>query len=378
MNIYIQLTSAGTNTGPFSLYSDADGYTLAFETNISRNKLLSGFTSLLVPTGTAIIRVVSDGECEEQVDINVDEFTTSTTTSSTSSTTTTSTSSSTTTSTTSSSTTTTSTTGIPCLEFCFEGLYAEGDPVHPEGGAIVYINCEGVEDTEPSIFIESGIVTILAQSIISNVGCASVICPTTTTTTTEGAILQSLLIGGAVSGGGEGDASLLCGELYNSPLVDLPSVTSLRFLSSSVVPIVSDILYIDNLLTIPFNGNSEWYGGIPAFNIITNNTYQYLIKISSIGVVEDISTCVGITTTTTTLPITTTTTTTLSSELYTTRLEEVGALTYVGDALAGSSESNAVWRIKRIDETSGVVVLWADGNDNFDNIWTDYLTLIYS
>jgi hypothetical protein len=67
----IQLTVAGTDTGPFSLYSDVDNYFSPFETGISKSLLLSGYASTLVPTGTTIIRIQSNGRCNSYVDILV-------------------------------------------------------------------------------------------------------------------------------------------------------------------------------------------------------------------------------------------------------------------------------------------------------------------
>lgn len=120
MNVYIQLTSAGVDTGPFSLYSDVDAYTSPFQTNISRTILLNGLTCTIVPASTTIIRVQSEDDCTNYIDITiqVNSTTTSTTSSTTTSTTTTSTSTTststtTTTTTTSIPTTTTTTTTIP-------------------------------------------------------------------------------------------------------------------------------------------------------------------------------------------------------------------------------------------------------------------------
>lgn len=47
-------------------------------------------------------------------------------------------------------------------------------------------------------------------------------------------------------------------------------------------------------------------------------------------------------------------------------------------AEAGSSQSDAVWRAKKIDETSGIIITWADGDTNFDNVATDLTALTYS
>ena len=59
MNLVITLTSAGTDTGPFNIYSDVDGYLSAFDTNIDRATLLAGFATSNVPDGTVEIRVKS-------------------------------------------------------------------------------------------------------------------------------------------------------------------------------------------------------------------------------------------------------------------------------------------------------------------------------
>src|SRR5574343_1418391 len=42
---------------------------------------------------------------------------------------------------------------------------------------------------------------------------------------------------------------------------------------------------------------------------------------------------------------------------------------YVGEAAAGSATSAAVWRIKKLDTSSGVALSWADGDTSFDNVW---------
>jgi hypothetical protein len=59
----ITLTVAGADTGPFNLYSDVDGFSSAFETNIDKATLLAGYTSYVVPDGTTDIRAMSMGIC---------------------------------------------------------------------------------------------------------------------------------------------------------------------------------------------------------------------------------------------------------------------------------------------------------------------------
>lgn len=51
---------------------------------------------------------------------------------------------------------------------------------------------------------------------------------------------------------------------------------------------------------------------------------------------------------------------------------------YIGYADIGSSEAAAVWRIKKINTTSGADTTWADGDDNYDNVWDDRTILSYS
>jgi hypothetical protein len=89
--VIVIITSAGTDTGPFNLYSDVDGFVSAFETGVSKASLLAGYLTSSVPNGTTIIRVMSDnGLCTNYIDITVGgDCGTTTTTSSTTTTTTT-------------------------------------------------------------------------------------------------------------------------------------------------------------------------------------------------------------------------------------------------------------------------------------------------
>lgn len=61
------------------------------------------------------------------------------------------------------------------------------------------------------------------------------------------------------------------------------------------------------------------------------------------------------------------------------RLDEASAtITYVGTAAPGTLTSAASWAIKRLDSSSGLVVLWADGDPQSDNIWDNRSGLAYS
>ena len=52
---------------------------------------------------------------------------------------------------------------------------------------------------------------------------------------------------------------------------------------------------------------------------------------------------------------------------------------YVGEAAFNVATSAPFWRIKRLSYTSGSISIdWADGNDNFDNVWDNRTSLSYS
>jgi len=88
MTVLITLTTAGTDSGPFSLYSNLDGFVTPFETGVSRFALEAGYTSTLVPDFTATVRVKSTGACTNYTDLPITGTTTTTSSSTTTSTTT--------------------------------------------------------------------------------------------------------------------------------------------------------------------------------------------------------------------------------------------------------------------------------------------------
>lgn len=61
------------------------------------------------------------------------------------------------------------------------------------------------------------------------------------------------------------------------------------------------------------------------------------------------------------------------------RLDETSTINtvYVGYAVISSITSDPVWKIKKIDTTSGADITWADGNNNYDNIWDNRTILTY-
>ena len=69
MIIFLQLTIAGSDSGPFNLYSDSNGFAEPpFETGVNKSLLEAGYT-LDAPDGTETIKVVSTGNCINFIDI---------------------------------------------------------------------------------------------------------------------------------------------------------------------------------------------------------------------------------------------------------------------------------------------------------------------
>lgn len=87
MKVLITLTLAGSDTGPFSIYSDTNGFTTPIITGISRTTLVAGYEAT-VPDGTTEVLVKSTGACNRSLYLNIPGATSTTTTSSTSTTTT--------------------------------------------------------------------------------------------------------------------------------------------------------------------------------------------------------------------------------------------------------------------------------------------------
>ena len=78
MYVFITLTSAGADAGPFNLYSDVDGFVSAFDIGVSKATLLAGY-SVIAPAGTTTVRIMSDGVCTNFIDVTVSTTTTTTT-----------------------------------------------------------------------------------------------------------------------------------------------------------------------------------------------------------------------------------------------------------------------------------------------------------
>lgn len=72
MNVYITISNVGADTGPFNLYSDLDGYTTAFDTNIPKGILEAGYATISVPDSTSTIKIQSVNEkCSNYVEVTI-------------------------------------------------------------------------------------------------------------------------------------------------------------------------------------------------------------------------------------------------------------------------------------------------------------------
>lgn len=119
MNLFVTFTLAETDTGPFNLFSNADGYTSAIAAYVPKASLLAGYTIMNAPNGTTIVRAYSTGSCFNYIDMGVNVITTTTST----------------------TLTTTTTIFVPCIETLITGGPGIDEtlvPLSPVGGMIVF------------------------------------------------------------------------------------------------------------------------------------------------------------------------------------------------------------------------------------------------
>jgi hypothetical protein len=60
------------------------------------------------------------------------------------------------------------------------------------------------------------------------------------------------------------------------------------------------------------------------------------------------------------------------------RIDDAGTYQYFGYAVMGGAEGSAIWKISRLTVANPQALLWADGNAEYDNIWTNRASLSYS
>ncbi len=71
MTAVITLTAAGTDVGPYNLYSNLDGYVTPFATGVPKSSLVAGYTSSVVPDFSNYVRIKSAGNCINYIDVPV-------------------------------------------------------------------------------------------------------------------------------------------------------------------------------------------------------------------------------------------------------------------------------------------------------------------
>jgi len=327
MNVLITLTSAGTDTGPFNLYSNVDNYTTAFETDISKGILVAGYTSTIVPPGTSAIRVKSIGICTNYVDITLTVPSTTTTTTTRAATTTTTTTAvgsptttttttapvgptttttttpyvgpatttttttapvalttttttttvyvgpaTTTTTTTIAATTTTTTTNVfvSCEQWQNDTL-EEATITYTPCGSSTPVSGYALADTS-SVCAVYGSITVTSGGALTLVGSCSAPGPATTTTTTTIAPVGTttttttalLVYYSFPITTGYGDSASACGD----------SSTNMSIYGSSPSFLSNATFYNDYTLISPFDGSNFYYSNT------SNNEY---VQISSIG-----------------------------------------------------------------------------------------------
>jgi hypothetical protein len=139
MTVLVTLTLAGTDVGPFNLYSNVDGYTTPLATGITRAALLAGYSLAGVPDAASVIRAQSTGTCTNFLDMYLTGGTTTTTTST-------------------SSTTSTTTTIVPPIECYGYEVCADDGSGDRDAFPFTYISCNGTP-------IESSVVNTRCREI---------------------------------------------------------------------------------------------------------------------------------------------------------------------------------------------------------------------
>jgi len=68
MTVYLTLTTAGSDTGPFDLYSNLDGFITPFEVGVNKATLVGGY-STSAPDYATTVRIQSTGDCINYTDV---------------------------------------------------------------------------------------------------------------------------------------------------------------------------------------------------------------------------------------------------------------------------------------------------------------------
>lgn len=137
--ISIEITITETLAGPFNLYSNADLFSVPFETNVPAASLISGYTTS-APDGTTYVRVQSVGDCKNYVDAVLP----------------------------CSITTTTTTTAVETVAINWELITGEPDNI---GFVNLKIFINGIEQVDATIsdgnLVESGVINVVPGALMT-------------------------------------------------------------------------------------------------------------------------------------------------------------------------------------------------------------------
>jgi hypothetical protein len=120
MTVLITLTTAGSDTGPFNIYSNANGFSTIIISGVSRASLVAGYNAT-VPDGTTEVLVRSVGACERDLYLDVSGAPATTT-----------------------STTSTTTTLVPPIECYGYEVCADDGSGDRDAYPFTYIDCNGI------------------------------------------------------------------------------------------------------------------------------------------------------------------------------------------------------------------------------------------
>jgi hypothetical protein len=120
MTVLITLTTAGSDTGPFNIYSNANGFSTIIISGVSRASLVAGYNAT-VPDGTTEVLVRSVGACQRDLYLDVSGAPATTT-----------------------STTSTTTTLVPPIDcYAYEVCANDGTGDRGDAYPYTYIDCNG-------------------------------------------------------------------------------------------------------------------------------------------------------------------------------------------------------------------------------------------
>jgi hypothetical protein len=147
---------------------------------------------------------------------------------------------------------------------CFEGIWEEGDPAHPNGGSVTYINADGDIVTQDLIWL-GNIVPIYYLEIISSVGVLEVSC--------------GLQLAYRTAGSNEGEYSC----------EDVPFDNFYIYGNSGCTISTGNIACNTNNILDTFDGENKYYLVYIGICPIEFNTY--VVQIDSVGYITYIDIC---------------------------------------------------------------------------------------